>query len=140
MTHTPDQLAEARAIRARIDARYPRVHDDGRINASHVAAENTLRERAGIGGYIAELDGPGMFRPRLTPAELGLHAQAVVEEAVELLLDQGMTPADVGDALGVEQAWVDDLADDRDARLARAATVVRRCTGATGCGCDNHAP
>lgn len=51
-------------IRAAVDARFPRVKDDGwTINAAHVAAEQTLREQSALPSYIGELDGPGAYRP-----------------------------------------------------------------------------
>jgi hypothetical protein len=51
-------------IRAHADGIVPRVHEDGRINATHVAIEQSLRNRYGHPNYIAELDGPGNFRPQ----------------------------------------------------------------------------
>jgi hypothetical protein len=50
-------------VRAAADRMAPRTHPDGRINAAHVAIEQTLRDRHGLPGYIAELDGPGRYRP-----------------------------------------------------------------------------
>lgn len=58
----------AAEIRARVDAMAPRVHEGGSINTQHVAMEQTLRERHGHPSYIADLDGPGRFRPS---ADLG---------------------------------------------------------------------
>lgn len=54
-------------IRARADATTTRVLDDGQINALHVAVEQTLREQHGHPSYIADLDGPGRFRPEQAP-------------------------------------------------------------------------
>lgn len=54
---TPEQ------IRAWADEVEPRTLPDGSINAAHVAAESMMRERHGHPRYIAELDGPGKFRP-----------------------------------------------------------------------------
>lgn len=50
-------------VRARVDAIYPRVTPEGRVNPQHVAAEQTLRTRYGHPGFIPELDGPGRFLP-----------------------------------------------------------------------------
>jgi hypothetical protein len=50
-------------IRAKVDAMASRVLPDGRINTQHVAIEQTLRQRNALPSYIAELDGPGKFRP-----------------------------------------------------------------------------
>lgn len=61
------QLARAQSIRAEADAQAPRVHPNGEINTQHVAIELTLRERLGLPAYIAELDGPGAFRPAVEP-------------------------------------------------------------------------
>lgn len=57
-------MTPAEEIRARVDARYPRATPEGRVNPQHVAAEVSLREAAGLPGYIAELDGPGKFLPQ----------------------------------------------------------------------------
>lgn len=54
-------LDRAREIRARVDAMHPRVTEDGLVNVQHVAVESTLRERAALPSYIAELDGPGRY-------------------------------------------------------------------------------
>lgn len=59
---TPDEC------RAYADACTPRVHGDGSINAQHVAIEQTLRRKHGHPSFIAELDGPGRYRP--APAEV----------------------------------------------------------------------
>lgn len=64
----PD-LVRATALRARADGIASRVLPDGRINTQHVAIEQTLRERHALPAYIAELDGPGRFRPRTTDPE-----------------------------------------------------------------------
>jgi len=57
-------------IRARVDARQPRVSDDGHsINPAHVALESSLRTQYGYPAWIHALDGPGRFRP--TPALVG---------------------------------------------------------------------
>jgi hypothetical protein len=50
-------------VRARVDEMCERVLPDGRINTTHVAIEQTLRARHGLPSYVAELDGPGRFRP-----------------------------------------------------------------------------
>jgi len=50
-------------VRERVDAMCERVHADGSINATHVAIEQTLRQRHGLPNYVPELDGPGKFRP-----------------------------------------------------------------------------
>ncbi|TKJ24344.1 hypothetical protein [Blastococcus sp. CCUG 61487] len=55
------------AYRARVDEMAPRVDRDGSIYAQHVAIEQTLREKHGHPSYVAELDGPGKFRPTVTP-------------------------------------------------------------------------
>lgn len=50
--------------RAYADACTPRVLADGyTINAQHVAIESTLRRKHGHPSYIADLDGPGRYRP-----------------------------------------------------------------------------
>lgn len=59
-------LAAAEEIRAQVDAMESRTSATGGINATHVAIEQTLRTRAGLPSYVAELDGPGKFLP---PAE-----------------------------------------------------------------------
>ena len=59
----PQPGRDGEAIRARADEMAPRVNADGSINATHVAIEQTLRQREGLPSYIAELDGPGKFRP-----------------------------------------------------------------------------
>lgn len=50
-----DALAVAREIREFVG---PILHEDGRLNASAIAQESTLRTQAGIPGWIAELDAP----------------------------------------------------------------------------------
>lgn len=50
-------------IRDQVDAMQPRTNTDGSINATYVAIEQTLRQSHGHPSYIAELDGPGRFRP-----------------------------------------------------------------------------
>lgn len=51
-----DELNNARAIRSSLA---PMYRGDGSLDASKVAMEATLRERAGLPSYIIELDGPG---------------------------------------------------------------------------------
>lgn len=50
-------------IRARTDAMTSRTLGDGRINAQHVAIEQSLRTEHGLPSFIARLDGPGCFLP-----------------------------------------------------------------------------
>lgn len=50
-------------IRAHVDNLAPRVNENGSINATHVAIEQSLRDRYDHPSYIAELDGPGKYRP-----------------------------------------------------------------------------
>lgn len=55
-------------IRELVDRWHSRVTDAGEINAAHAAMESTLRDQHGHPSFIAELDGPGKFRPVDTDA------------------------------------------------------------------------
>lgn len=53
-------------IRAVADSVAPRATPEGRVNATHVAIEQALRDRYGHPSFIAALDQPGAY---LSPAE-----------------------------------------------------------------------
>lgn len=92
----------AETIRARVDEMAPRVNEDGSINARHVAIEQTLRERHDVPSYVAELDGPGKFRP--PPPVRWFEAHATTAE----VLQRG---AELPDGEHVEQHLAIVLAD-----------------------------
>lgn len=71
----------AEAIRARVDEMAPRVNEDGTINARFVAIEQSLREQHGLPNYVAELDGPGKFRPH--PPTTWLEAHETTYDVVQ---------------------------------------------------------
>lgn len=109
---TTEVLAAAREIREFVG---PLRHEDGTINASAIAQESTLREQAGIRGWIAELDAPKDDAPAGDPASREADAPDPARpEWGYVTLQEDLQHANAATATALEER---DRARDLAARL-----------------------
>lgn len=119
---TPEQMDEAHRIREAVG---PMLRQDGRIDARAIAQEATLRSRAGLPGWIAQLDAPGPRRHRnlpcsVTPILPGATVEALATAAARLAAHE-RRPEMAEGTTEKRESW--DDASDRGSTIAQFATM-----------------